>query len=135
MATKPLQQPRHGDPFVDRMGAPLQWPQAWIDEVTRVVNTDQLDGSDVGFTADTAIALARSAIDMALDSIREAEAGSFRPSVQPTVDPEFAPATYADDFKETFIPTPSTPSGASGTFTTADTKTVTVENGVIISIV
>jgi hypothetical protein len=43
MATKPLQPPRHGDPFVDRMGAPLQWPQAWIDEVTRVVNTDLSD--------------------------------------------------------------------------------------------
>lgn len=43
MATKPLQPPRWGDPFVDKVGAPLQWPQAWIDEVTRVVNTDLSD--------------------------------------------------------------------------------------------
>lgn len=127
--------PRWGDRFVMPSGVVEERVQAWIDEVSRILNTQTSDGAEVKFSADAALALANSAIAMAMDAVSAAEFNSFEPSVQPLPDSEFIPCCSGIDRSNTFVPVEAPPSGATGTFTTADAKTVTVENGIITSIV
>ena len=39
--------PKWGDPFVDKTGVPGRRPQRWIDEVSRIVNTNKNESTPV----------------------------------------------------------------------------------------